>query len=82
MTWESETTQLSTQERRKQLRQLEHDLRNYLGVVSTGMEALTGARDEPEMFSELHQMIEQQGIEPLKKVIADMITVACATENG
>ena len=82
MTLESEATQLSTKERRQQLRQLEHDLKTYLGVVSTGMQALTGARDEPDVFSELHKTFEEEGIDPLKKVIADIIAVACSTEDG
>lgn len=70
----------NTEERLKQLRQLEHDTKNYLGVISTGMQALAGVRDDPETFDELHTTIEEEGIAPLKQVIADLIAVACREE--
>ena len=64
------------EEYRAKLRKLEHDVKNCLSVVSMGMLALEGARQEPEDFAEVYATIHEGGIEPLKQGIAELVELA------
>ncbi|SFJ18199.1 histidine kinase dimerization/phospho-acceptor domain-containing protein [Planctomicrobium piriforme] len=50
----------------QRLRQLAHDLRSPLTVISMGLEALQHARKDDQEFRTLCDMIEQQGIAVLQ----------------
>jgi K+-sensing histidine kinase KdpD len=67
----------SSNARQQQLHQLGHDVKTYLSVVTMGVVALEEARNEPEAFAELVQMINEDGVAPLKQLINDLIKLAC-----
>ncbi|QDT33265.1 hypothetical protein [Thalassoglobus polymorphus] len=62
--------------RHEQLRQLQHDMKTYLGVVTMGLQALEVVREDPEEFAELSQTIAEEGVEPLKQVVAEIVDLA------
>lgn len=69
------------EQRQEQLRQLRHDLNNHLGVVSTGIQALAGTRDDAEVFAELQSMIEKDGIEPMKAIVDEILEMVLHEDN-
>lgn len=64
------------EERRKQLRQLEHDMKTHLGVVTMGLQALEGVREDAKEFSEMSQTIEEEGVKSLKRIVAEIVAIA------
>lgn len=64
-------------DRHQQLRQLGHDIKSYLGVVTMGFEALDGAKSDPEDFAEVLSVIRQEGVKPLKESVLELIELAC-----
>ncbi len=76
MTLDKDSLPAAHEERRQQLRQLEHDMRTYLGVVTMGVQALDAFRDDAEEFAELSRTIEEEGVKPLRETIAEIISVA------
>ena len=75
MTDEQPTPQ-SASEIDEQIRQIDHDIKSTLSVITIGLQALEGACGEPAEFSELRTLIEDQGVEPLKKLIAKLVELA------
>lgn len=76
MSLEPDLPSSNTEKHRKQLRQLEHDMKSYLGVVTMGMQALKLVREDPEEFTEMHKSIEEEGVEPLKAIVAQIVDLA------
>lgn len=76
---ESATT--SAAARREQLRQLSHDIKSYLGVVTMGFQALDGAKADPAEFAEIYAVIQEEGVKPLKQSVLDMLDLATAEEE-
>ncbi len=76
MSFEQDLPPSSHEERPKKLRQLEHDIKTYLGVVTMGMQALKLVREDPDEFAEMHQSIEEEGVEPLKAIVAQIVELA------
>ncbi len=74
---EQVTTPSCAEEHRKQLRQLQHDIKTHLGIVTMGLQALEGARNEPETFFEICRMIKDDGAEPLKEIVSEILRIAC-----
>lgn len=64
------------QKRREQLRQLEHDMRSHLGIVTMGVQALEAFREDADQFAELSRTIEEEGVKPLKQTIAQIMALA------
>lgn len=56
----------------RQLHQLVHDLRTPLSVISMGIEILKQVRQDPEQFSRVTTMIAEEGIEPIKRLLAEV----------
>ncbi len=54
---------------RQRLRQLAHDLRTPLSIISMGVEALKSVRTDAEEFATLVTMIENEGIARLKEAL-------------
>jgi|GEM_PF-3222238 len=54
------------------LRQLAHDLRTPLSIISMGLEILKQVRHDDEQFAHMLKMITTEGVEPLKTMIADL----------
>ena len=82
MPMERDRTPLPREERRQQLRQLEHNMKTYLGIVTMGVQALASVREDPAEFAEVSRLIEEDGVQPLKQIIAEIIAIAVAEENG
>lgn len=49
----------------KRLRQLAHDMRSSLSVISMGVQLLEQSRNNPREFLELCEMMQTRGIESL-----------------
>lgn len=68
------TESLSTEELLQQpARQLAHDVKGQLAVVTMGLEALKMLRDDEAAFNEVFETIRRDGIEPLKGAISQLI---------
>ncbi|EAQ79785.1 hypothetical protein [Blastopirellula marina] len=80
MTADNGATSADAAARKEQLRQLGHDIKSYLGVVTMGFQALDGAKGDPEEFAELFGIIQEDGIKPLKQTVLDMVKLACEEE--
>ncbi len=76
MSSEKDLSPSTNKGRKEQLRQLQHDMKTYLGVVTMGLQALEAVREDPEEFAELSQTIVQEGVEPLKQIVAEIVDVA------
>lgn len=76
------TTTAPTDQRHEQLRQLEHDMKNYLGVITMGLQALEAVREDPEQFAQMSQTIDKEGIQPLKQIVTRLVDVASRNTNG
>lgn len=57
---------------RQRLRQLAHDLRTPLSIISMGVEALKSVRTDAEEFATLVAMIEDEGIARLKEALTSL----------
>ncbi|HBN79660.1 MAG TPA: hypothetical protein DD473_28330 [Planctomycetaceae bacterium] len=75
---EQDTTPSCAEDRRKQLRQLQHDIKTHLGIVTMGLHTLESARDEPETFAEICRMIKESGAEPLMEIVSEILEIACS----
>ncbi|NNJ26509.1 hypothetical protein [Alienimonas chondri] len=53
-------------------RQLGHDVKTYLGIVTMGLELLPALRDDPAQFDAMLAEIRSEGIAPLRKVVAEL----------
>lgn len=51
------------------LRQLAHDLRSPLSILSMGVETLKSFRTDPEQFDQICNMLLTDGVEPMKQLI-------------
>ena len=78
MNHEQDSTPSCAEDRRKQLRQLQHDIKTHLGIITMGLHALEGARNEPETFDEIIKMINSSGAEPLKEIVSEILKIACS----
>ena len=54
------------------LRQLIHDLRTPLSVIAMGLEILKQVRNDDENFNRIVAMIADEGVEPMKRMLAGM----------
>ncbi|QDT50713.1 hypothetical protein Pan258_47930 [Symmachiella dynata] len=81
MSLEQDLPPSSDEERPETLRRLAHDIKSYLGVVTMGMQALELVREDPDEFAEIHKSIEEEGVEPLKAIVAQIVDVALS-ETG
>ncbi len=52
------------------LRQLDHDLRSPLSTIAMGIEAIKALKHDPAQIEMLCQMIQDQGVEEIKRVLA------------
>jgi len=52
-----------------------HEVKNHLFVVGMGLETLKTARQNEAQFNELLEMVRQNGLEPLKASIAELIAL-------
>lgn len=59
-------------------RQLGHDVKTYLGIVTMGLELLSALRDDPAQFDAMLAEIRTEGIAPLREVIAELAGGAAA----
>ncbi|MCC9604998.1 hypothetical protein LOC68_25175 [Blastopirellula sp. JC732] len=73
----AEDSASSSAERRQQLRQLGHDIKSHLGVVTMGFQALDGVKSDPEEFAEIYAVIQEEGVKPLKESVLALIELAC-----
>ncbi|REJ88769.1 MAG: hypothetical protein DWQ34_21110 [Planctomycetota bacterium] len=76
MSVEDEPTPAADEQRAGDLRQLEHDIKSYLNVVSMGLFALEGVKDEPDKVADLCKTIEEDGVKPLKGIVAEIVALA------
>lgn len=54
------------------LRQLNHDLRSPLSTIAMGIEALRALKHDPEQVDMLLDMMSEQGVEAMKKILDDL----------
>ena len=54
------------------LRQLNHDLRSPLSTIAIGIEALRALKHDPEQVDILLDMMAEQGVEAIKKILDDL----------
>ena len=54
------------------VRQLVHDLRTPLSVISMGLEILKQVRHDEEQFGRVLAMISQEGVEPMKRLLTEV----------
>lgn len=71
---------MSTEDRRQQVRQLEHDVKNYFGVVAMGLQAIEGSREDADEFATLCATIREEGLAPLQRAIAKLVEFANTVE--
>jgi signal transduction histidine kinase len=57
-------------EQAERLRQLTHDLRSPLSILSMGVETLKSLRADEQQFDLVCSMLSKEGIEPLKEMIS------------
>lgn len=54
------------------LRQLNHDLRSPLSTIAMGIEAVRALKHDPEQVDMLLDMMSEQGVEAMKKILDDL----------
>ncbi len=54
------------------LRQLNHDLRSPLSTIAMGIEALRVLKNDPSQVDMLLDMMSEQGVEAIKKILDEM----------
>lgn len=54
------------------LRQLNHDLRSPLSTIAIGIEALRAVKHDAAQVDALLDMMAEQGVEAIKKILADL----------
>ncbi len=54
------------------LRQLNHDLRSPLSTIAMGIEALRAVKHDPAQVDMLLDMMSEQGVEAIKKILEDL----------
>lgn len=54
------------------LRQLNHDLRSPLSTIAMGIEALRVLKGDPEQVDMLLDMMSEQGVEAIKKILEEL----------
>lgn len=54
------------------LRQLNHDLRSPLSTIAMGIEALRALKHDPVQVDMLLDMMSEQGVEAMKKILDDL----------
>lgn len=59
-----------------EIRQLEHDIKNHLSVITMGMLAMRECRDDETRFNEMYDTIVEGGVTPLKQLIKDIVNVS------
>ena len=67
-----------TPEQTEQLRQISHDVKSPLTVIVMGLEALGMIVDEGSEEMELVRMIQNDGIEPLRLKVQELLEAAQA----
>jgi hypothetical protein len=55
------------------IRQLHHDARTHLFVVTMGLRVLEASREKAEHFAEVLEVIRRDGIEPLQDELRRLI---------
>ncbi len=68
-----------TPEKSLQLRQISHDVKSPLTVIVMGLEALGMILDEGSEEMEMVRMIQNDGIEPLRLKVQELIDAAEGT---
>lgn len=63
------------------VRRLAHEVTNALSVVTLGLHALQFAREDAEQFDEVHAMIQQDGISPLKEHLAALMEILLESQE-
>ncbi|MCG6158298.1 hypothetical protein [Rubinisphaera margarita] len=63
------------QKKLSRARAVGHEVKNHLFVVGMGLETLKTARPNEEQFRELLEMVRQNGLEPLKASIEELISL-------
>lgn len=61
-----------TEETRLRLRKFSHDVKSPLSVIVMGLEALKNLRQDEQMFLQVYQMIEADGVENLRRIVAQL----------
>ena len=74
-------TPSSFEERSERLKQLRHDLRTHLGVLSSGLQVLNALRDDADEFAKMQQMMTEAGLAPLTAGIDEMVELALAEKE-
>ncbi len=67
--------------RHQQWEQMAHDIKGHLAVVSLGLEALSGVRNDADKFAAAVEAIRKDGMEPLKQAIAALISRASKQQH-
>ncbi len=55
------------------LRKLAHDLRSPLSIIAMGIEATRAVKNDPTQLEALCDMMAREGVEPMKRLIADLV---------
>jgi signal transduction histidine kinase len=63
----------SDQQLHQILRKLAHDLRSPLSIISMGIEATRAMKNDPTQLDALCDMMAREGVEPLKRIISDLV---------
>lgn len=73
---------MNSEEQQRKLRQMQHDLRSYLGVLTTGLQVLETCRDQPNEFAEMQKLMVESGLQPLEKGISELVALALAEDEN
>lgn len=60
----------------EKVRSLNHDIKNHLFVLGMGLQTLEAIRSDPDQFREVLETIENEGLEPLKQSIQELVLLA------
>lgn len=64
---------VANEELHKILRKLAHDLRSPLSIIAMGIEATRAMKNDPNQLDALCDMMAREGVEPIKRIIAEMV---------
>lgn len=80
MSTESDKTTNPT-DKAQYLRQLGHDVKSPLTVISMGLQALKSLRLDAQEFNEVYDTIMHDGLDQLKAAVDRLVQAACYPET-
>lgn len=78
---EKQKTSINKSEKEQQLRRLAHEIQTPLSVIAMGLDVIKGTQSDNEDLVQITKMMQEDGVVPLKEMVAHFIEVACRVGN-